>query len=155
MNKYHNGKASGGKGPTPGNSGVKPRPGKESTAAWKTNIGPVGPRRNTVGFKEVKVSVKQRMSDDGVPLIMQGEVLPQNIMSSPGGPTLPGLSPEAMDAPGAIISRPPVGDPMPNIIDNTRRPVGDPMPNIFSPPTPARQMPWQRIVERRRARQGR
>ena len=59
MNKYHNGKASGGKGPTPGNTGVKPRPGKESTAAWKTNIGPVGPMLNKVGFAPIKGSVKE------------------------------------------------------------------------------------------------
>ena len=135
MNKYHNGKASGGNGPTPGNSGVKPRPGKESTAAWKTNIGPTGPRRNKVGFKEVKVSVKQRMSDDGVPLMMQGEMLPPGLMSSPGGPTMPGLPPEMMGVPGAI-----------------RGPVGDPMMNVI-PDVPAQQMrPWQIRQQQRQAR---
>jgi hypothetical protein len=36
----------------------------ERTRAWKTDIGPVGPKRNTVGFPEVKQSAKQHMADD-------------------------------------------------------------------------------------------
>lgn len=150
MNKYHNGKASGGKGPTPGNSGVKPRPGKESTAAWKTNIGPVGPRRNTVGFREVKCSVKQRMSDDGVPLMFEGDMMPA------GGGQLVGGDPSAnMLTTPPIGQRAPVGDVLPNVIDNMRRPVGDAMPNIIAPQRPQQMRPWERVVARRRARFGR
>ena len=39
-------------------------PYPERTRAWPADIGPVGPKRNTVGFPEVKQSAKQHMADD-------------------------------------------------------------------------------------------
>ena len=39
-------------------------PYTERTRAWNCDIGPVGPKRNTVGFPEVKQAAKQHMADD-------------------------------------------------------------------------------------------
>ncbi len=48
--------------------GVGPvQPRKESTANWPGIPGPVGPKRNTVNFPEVKGSAKQVMPDDHGP----------------------------------------------------------------------------------------
>ena len=59
MNKYHNGMAKSGKGPAPGNTGANhAKATKESTAAWKTSIGPTGSKNNKVGFASVKNAVK-------------------------------------------------------------------------------------------------
>ena len=57
-NKYHNGKATAGK--APGNKpGVNHAASHgDSTANWPTNLGPVGPKNNKVGFKAVKPAVK-------------------------------------------------------------------------------------------------
>jgi len=59
MNKYHNGMAKSGKGPAPGNTGANhAKATKESTAAWKMDIGPCCPPKNKVGFKPIKNAVK-------------------------------------------------------------------------------------------------
>ena len=65
MNKFHNGKASAGKGPTPGNTGVNhAKVNSYSTANWNTNLGPTGPKRNRVRFPEIRSYIKQRLPDD-------------------------------------------------------------------------------------------
>lgn len=144
MNKYHNGKASGGKGPTPGNTGVKPRPGKESTAAWKTNIGPVGPKRNSVNFKEVKVSVKQRMSDDGVPLMMQGTMFrPDGVKTVMGGSSDRVMAPGEMlrpDMPGSIIG---TSGPIPEPVGGIG-PIDYAPPSRYSKRAPTERGGWRR-----------
>ena len=65
-NRYYsnfNGKLS---APTPpkdkARSSTPPYP--ERTRDWLTDIGPVGPKRNTVGFPEVKQAAKQHLADD-------------------------------------------------------------------------------------------
>ena len=59
MNKFHDGTFKGGKGPTPGNTGVNhAKSNSDSTANWKTNIGPTGQKNNKVGFKPIKNAVK-------------------------------------------------------------------------------------------------
>ena len=65
-NRYHsnfNGKLS---APMPpkdkGSNPVYSAP--ESTRAWVKDIGPPGPKRNTVNFPEIKAYVTQRLADD-------------------------------------------------------------------------------------------
>ena len=127
MNKFHNGKASAGKGPTPGNKGQNhTKASKDSTANWKTNIGPTGPKRNAVKFKEIKVSVKQHMADDGVPLFTMGD--PANgATTTPVPPMMPGLIP-----PGGI-------PPSPSLI-----PPGGMRPSPIMPPPGRGLMPGRR-----------
>jgi len=57
-NKYHNGKLSAGKAPGLKSGANHAVSHGDSTANWKTNIGPTGPNRNKVGSKQVKTSVK-------------------------------------------------------------------------------------------------
>jgi hypothetical protein len=71
-NRYHTSNPqrsiSAGKGPTPGNTGSKHSSTSYSTVAWTADIGPAGPKRNTVKFPEIKVQMKQHLADDGAPL---------------------------------------------------------------------------------------
>ena len=58
MNKYHNGKASAEKAPGLKSGANHAVSHSDSTANWKTNIGPTGQKNNKVGYKSVKNAVK-------------------------------------------------------------------------------------------------
>jgi len=58
MNKFHNGTATAGKAPSLKSGTNHAEAHGDSTANWKTNIGPSGPKNNKVGFKPIKNAVK-------------------------------------------------------------------------------------------------
>lgn len=70
--------------PKPGTGSSKKASGLNyKTANWPGVPGPVGPKRNTVGFKEVKKYAKQVMADDSGLFEVPGQAAPMRIQNAP------------------------------------------------------------------------
>lgn len=102
-NAYYNGQNGRASAPKPPSerSGGQASYKSESTHAWVADIGPVGRRRNTVGFAEVKQAAKQHMADD--------YGLPRDIWQTGVAPAMPGA------AIPAVPMQPPMVGPGPGM----------------------------------------